>query len=246
MTTPPAAPTVPDGSRMVSDSAGFSFAVPVQWDRESREGAPDHVRGSTGRAELKVGVIRNTPYTSYENFQNLERTADADQRNYRRLQLGANTFQGLPGAIWESPRPRTSRAARRSTRSTRATSPTTAPSTRSSPPSATATGRSTEDLRHRPVHLDARRAGSSTPPARHRRRERLGRSMPRRRVTAIERSLRALTMATTLGTPAARPVPASPARRRSTYPLPQCARPSRQPISISPFGPQSAATAARR
>lgn len=100
-TRPPAAPTVPDGYRMVSDSAGFSFAVPVQWDRESEKNHQITYAGSTGRAELKVGVIRNAPYTSYENFQNLERTADANQKNYRRLQLGTNTFQGLRGAIWE-------------------------------------------------------------------------------------------------------------------------------------------------
>ncbi|WP_326814852.1 zinc ribbon domain-containing protein [Streptomyces sp. NBC_01763] len=100
-TTPPAVPTVPDGYRMVSDSAGFSFAVPVQWDRESEKNHQITYAGSTGRAELKVGVIRNAPYTSYENFQNLERTADANQKNYRRLQLGTNTFQGHRGAIWE-------------------------------------------------------------------------------------------------------------------------------------------------
>ncbi len=86
---------------MVSDSAGFSFAVPVQWDRESERNHQITYAGSTGRAELKVGVIRNAPYTSYENFRNLERTADANQKNYRRLQLGANTFQGFQGAIWE-------------------------------------------------------------------------------------------------------------------------------------------------
>ncbi|WP_392840467.1 hypothetical protein [Streptomyces sp. LN500] len=100
-TAPPAAPTVPGGYRMVSDSAGFSFAVPVQWDRESERNHQITYAGSTGRAELKVGVIRNAPYTSYENFRNLERTADANQKNYRRLQLGANTFQGFQGAIWE-------------------------------------------------------------------------------------------------------------------------------------------------
>ncbi|MFB9579242.1 hypothetical protein [Streptomyces yanii] len=97
----PAAPTVPDGYRMVSDSAGFSFAVPIPWDRESEKNHQITYAGSTGRAELKVGVIRNAPYSSYENFQNLEETADANQKNYRRLRLGANTFQGLPGAIWE-------------------------------------------------------------------------------------------------------------------------------------------------
>ncbi|MFD4945824.1 zinc-ribbon domain-containing protein [Streptomyces sp. NPDC058409] len=95
------APTVPEGYRLVSDTAGFSFAVPTLWDRQSEKNHQITYAGSTGRAELKVGVIRNAPYSSYENFQTLERTADANQKNYRRLQLSANTFQGLQGAIWE-------------------------------------------------------------------------------------------------------------------------------------------------
>ena len=63
--------------------------------------------------------------------------------------------------------------------------------------------------------------------------------MPRRRVTAMERSLRALTMATTPDTPAARTRSRVACAAAVTYPLPQWARPSRQPISISPFGPHS-------
>lgn len=97
----PSAPTVPEGYRLVSDTAGFSFAVPTLWDRQSEKNHQITYAGSTGRAELKVGVIRNAPYSSYENFQTLERTADANQKNYQRLQLSANTFQGLQGAIWE-------------------------------------------------------------------------------------------------------------------------------------------------
>ncbi|MGW1655379.1 hypothetical protein [Streptomyces atratus] len=99
--TTPSAPTVPEGFRLVSDTAGFSFAVPTLWDRQSEKNHQITYAGSTGRAELKVGVIRNAPYSSYENFRTLERTADANQKNYRRLQLSANTFQGLHGAIWE-------------------------------------------------------------------------------------------------------------------------------------------------
>ncbi|WP_406740694.1 hypothetical protein [Streptomyces atratus] len=97
----PSAPTVPEGFRLVSDTAGFSFAVPTVWDRRSEENHQITYAGSTGRAALKVGVIRNAPYTSYENFVTLEHTADANQKNYRRLELTANTFQGRPGAIWE-------------------------------------------------------------------------------------------------------------------------------------------------
>ncbi|MEL5957539.1 hypothetical protein AADR41_22740, partial [Streptomyces sp. CLV115] len=95
------APTVPEGFRLVSDTAGFSFAVPTVWDRQSEKNHQITYAGSTGRAALKVGVIRNAPYTSYGNFVALERTADTNQKNYRRIGLTANTFQGRPGAIWE-------------------------------------------------------------------------------------------------------------------------------------------------
>lgn len=63
--------------------------------------------------------------------------------------------------------------------------------------------------------------------------------MPSRCVTAMERALPARTIATTLGTPAARTRSSVIRAAAVTYPLPQCSRPSRQPISISPFGPQS-------
>ncbi|MFB6874792.1 hypothetical protein [Streptomyces sp. NPDC056323] len=99
--TTPSAPTIPEGFRLVSDTAGFSFAVPTVWDRRSEKNNQITYAGSTGRAELKVGVIHNAPYSSYDNFTTLERTADANQKNYRRIGLTANTFQGRPGAIWE-------------------------------------------------------------------------------------------------------------------------------------------------
>ncbi|MEU2128376.1 hypothetical protein [Streptomyces sp. NPDC018352] len=97
----PSAPTVPEGFRLVSDTAGFSFAVPTVWDRRSEKNNQITYAGSTGRAELKVGVIHDAPYSSYDNFTTLERTADANQKNYRRIGLTANTFRGRPGAIWE-------------------------------------------------------------------------------------------------------------------------------------------------
>ncbi|MFE7265821.1 hypothetical protein ACFU9B_27660 [Streptomyces sp. NPDC057592] len=99
--TTPSAPTIPEGFRLVSDTAGFSFAVPTVWDRRSEKNNQITYAGSTGRAELKVGVIHNAPYSSYDNFTTLERTADANQKDYRRIGLTANTFQGRPGAIWE-------------------------------------------------------------------------------------------------------------------------------------------------
>ncbi|MGW2177178.1 cell division protein PerM [Streptomyces sp. NPDC001732] len=95
------APTVPEGFRYVSDTAGFSLAVPTAWDQRTEKDDQITYSGSTGRAELKIGVIRNASYTSYENFRTMEATAEKNQKNYRRIQLSANTFQGLPGAIWE-------------------------------------------------------------------------------------------------------------------------------------------------
>ncbi|WP_405940565.1 hypothetical protein OG338_17570 [Streptomyces sp. NBC_00726] len=101
-TTDPAEPVVPDGYSVIADTAGFAFALPDNWERQ---GEKDHqvtyaaAPGDT--ALLKVGVIADAPYTSYENFKALEKTTTANQRNYQQIQLSANTFQGRPGARWE-------------------------------------------------------------------------------------------------------------------------------------------------
>ncbi|MGA4850570.1 zinc ribbon domain-containing protein [Streptomyces sp. G5(2025)] len=96
----------PKGSERVSDSEGFSFAVPEGWTRQSvdpeRPGQITYA-GSTGREEFLVGVVPDAPYTSYENLTDIEKHTKtaSDKSDYRRIRLEENTFQGQDGAIWE-------------------------------------------------------------------------------------------------------------------------------------------------
>ncbi|MFF8655407.1 zinc-ribbon domain-containing protein [Streptomyces huasconensis] len=97
---------VPEGSERVTDPEKFSFAVPEGWTRQSvnpeRPGQITYA-GSTGREEFLVGVVRDAPYTSYENFTDIEKHTKtaSDKSDYRRIRLEQNTFQGRDGAIWE-------------------------------------------------------------------------------------------------------------------------------------------------
>ncbi|WP_409062976.1 hypothetical protein [Streptomyces sp. SYP-A7185] len=95
---------LPSGYDLVSDVNGFEFAVPDGWNRQG-EDRPGQIlySGSTGREEFLVGVVRNAPYTSYENFTTIEKDARKDPKksDYQRLRLEPNTFQGRSGAIWE-------------------------------------------------------------------------------------------------------------------------------------------------
>ncbi|MYQ78230.1 zinc-ribbon domain-containing protein [Streptomyces sp. SID4923] len=101
-TTDPAELVFPEGYSVVADTAGFSLALPDDWERQGEKDHQVTYAASAGdTALLKVGVIADAPYTSYENFQALEKTASANQRNYQQVQLSANTFQGRPGARWE-------------------------------------------------------------------------------------------------------------------------------------------------
>ncbi len=99
-------PEVPQGSELVTDPEGFSFAAPEGWTRQSvnpeRPGQITYA-GSTGREEFLVGVVADAPYTSYENFTNIEKHTKSapDKSDYRRIRLEPNTFQGRDGAIWE-------------------------------------------------------------------------------------------------------------------------------------------------
>ncbi|MGV9880552.1 hypothetical protein [Streptomyces sp. NPDC003006] len=97
---------VPKGSQRVTDSEGFSLAVPEGWTRQSvdpeRPGQITYA-GSTGREEFLVGVVTDAPYTSYENFANIEQHTKSapDKSDYGRIRMEENTFQGQDGAIWE-------------------------------------------------------------------------------------------------------------------------------------------------
>ncbi len=63
--------------------------------------------------------------------------------------------------------------------------------------------------------------------------------MPSRWMTAMERAFSAATIATTCRMPTARARSSVVSAASVAYPRPQCARPSRQPISTSPLGPHS-------
>lgn len=98
------APEPPAGFDLVSDVSGFEFAVPDGWSRQGEERPGQIVyAGSTGPEQFIVGVVPNAPYTSYENFTDIEKDAKKDPKksDYQRLRLEPNTFQGRSGAIWE-------------------------------------------------------------------------------------------------------------------------------------------------
>ncbi|MFD9069398.1 hypothetical protein [Streptomyces lasiicapitis] len=95
---------VPAGSQRVTDTMGFSFAVPDGWSRE-RGDNPTQITyaGLTGPENFQIGVIDNADYTSYGNLKNMEVHAkkDPDKSDYRRVRLEDTTFQGRPAAVWE-------------------------------------------------------------------------------------------------------------------------------------------------
>lgn len=95
---------VPAGSERVTDTMGFSFAVPDGWSRE-RGDNPTQITyaGSTGPENFQIGVIDNADYTSYGNLKNMEDHAkkDPDKSDYQRVRLEDTTFQGRPAAVWE-------------------------------------------------------------------------------------------------------------------------------------------------
>ncbi|MFF1358122.1 DUF6350 family protein [Streptomyces sp. NPDC058297] len=96
--------TVPSGYRKVADPMGFSFVIPDVWSRQGVEnGSQITYAGSTGAEHYLIGVIPNAGYTSYDNILNMEKHAKEDKkkRDYERIDLRENTFQGRPGAIWE-------------------------------------------------------------------------------------------------------------------------------------------------
>ncbi|MFJ8694304.1 hypothetical protein [Streptomyces roseolilacinus] len=99
--TPAGPPSVPAGYELVSDTAGFAFAVPSGWDRVSEKQGQITYAGPTGMSHFLVGVVRDAPYTSLENLTTLEAGSRKRNADYRRVRLEANTFQGRPGAIWE-------------------------------------------------------------------------------------------------------------------------------------------------
>nr|WP_254709541.1 hypothetical protein [Streptomyces lunaelactis] len=98
---PPGGSTLPVGFVLKQDPAGFSVGVMDGWKRR-QAGSQIFYEAPTGGSYLQIGIIRNTPTTSYENFLGLEKKAlETPERDYRRGQLTRNTYQGRPGALWE-------------------------------------------------------------------------------------------------------------------------------------------------
>ncbi|CAM5250660.1 hypothetical protein SALBM135S_09070 [Streptomyces alboniger] len=96
---------VPAGSERVTDTEGFSFAVPEGWTRQAvNPERPGQITyAGPGREEFLVGVVRSADYTSYENFTNIEEhTKKAPGKSdYRRIRMEVNTYRGRDGALWE-------------------------------------------------------------------------------------------------------------------------------------------------
>ncbi len=93
-------PTAGTDSRIVTDPAGFSFAVPDVFSRVGEENGQITYAGSTGFGHFLIGVVPDAAVSSYENFRTIEKKSQS-QPDYQRVRLEENTFRGLPGAIWE-------------------------------------------------------------------------------------------------------------------------------------------------
>ncbi|AJF70167.1 hypothetical protein SVTN_34940 [Streptomyces vietnamensis] len=96
---PPATPAPPAGYQWASDPAGFRVAVPQGWTRSVTSGQVNY-SPDDGTHLLRFAVNPNAPQNSLDHFLGLEQTV-GNFRDYRRLVLGANTYQGYPGALWE-------------------------------------------------------------------------------------------------------------------------------------------------
>ncbi|MET7619839.1 hypothetical protein [Streptomyces sp. NPDC005408] len=93
--------TLPAGFVLKQDPAGFTVGVMDGWKRR-QAGSQIFYEAPTGGSYLQIGVIKNTPTNSYENFLGLERKhQETPETDYQRGQLIQNTYQGRPGALWE-------------------------------------------------------------------------------------------------------------------------------------------------
>ncbi|SDL21530.1 hypothetical protein [Streptomyces indicus] len=97
---PSDSPATGTGSRIVTDPAGFSLAVPKVWSRTGEENGQITYAGSTGFGHFLIGIVPDAQVTSYENFLTIEKKSQKNP-DYQRIRLEENTFHGLPGAIWE-------------------------------------------------------------------------------------------------------------------------------------------------
>ncbi|MGN9794286.1 zinc ribbon domain-containing protein [Streptomyces sp. OZ13] len=99
--SPSADPVLPAGFVLKHDPAGFTVGVMEGWSRR-QAGSQVFYEAPTGGDYIQIGIVRNTPMSSYDNFTGLEQKHLAKAgSDYERLRLEENTYQGRPGAIWE-------------------------------------------------------------------------------------------------------------------------------------------------
>ncbi|MFF3685791.1 zinc-ribbon domain-containing protein [Streptomyces sp. NPDC002187] len=92
---------LPAGMVLKQDPAGFTVAVMDGWTRR-QAGSQVFYEAPTGGDYLQIGVIKDTPMTSYDNFVGLEKKhLETPETRYERKQLTENTYQDRPGALWE-------------------------------------------------------------------------------------------------------------------------------------------------
>ncbi|MDT0449000.1 hypothetical protein [Streptomyces hesseae] len=90
----------PKGYIRMTSPEGFSLAVPEYWRRYTQGGDQIDYHGPTGAAQLRIGVVPSEGKSSYDHFQELEKTVSR-QDGYTRVTMTRNTFLGRPGALWE-------------------------------------------------------------------------------------------------------------------------------------------------
>ncbi|MFH9244629.1 hypothetical protein ACH4LK_04240 [Streptomyces lydicus] len=90
---------LPAGFVQKYDPNGFSLAVRRDWER-SPKGTQTDYKAPVGEQYLRIGVIANTPQSSYDNFLSMEKGA-RKRVDYQRVEMRKKTFQDRPAARWE-------------------------------------------------------------------------------------------------------------------------------------------------
>ncbi|WP_307661766.1 hypothetical protein [Streptomyces sp. V1I1] len=97
----PGGAALPAGFVLKQDPAGFTVGVMDGWKRR-QAGSQIFYEAPTGGSYIQIGIVKNTPMSSYENFLGLEKKhQETPETDYQRSRLAQNTYQGRPGALWE-------------------------------------------------------------------------------------------------------------------------------------------------
>ncbi|MFI2351931.1 hypothetical protein ACH492_34000 [Streptomyces sp. NPDC019443] len=97
----PGGAALPAGFVVKRDPAGFTVGVMDGWKRR-QAGSQIFYEAPTGGSYIQIGIVKNTPMSSYENFLGLEKKhLETPETDYQRSRLAQNTYQGRPGALWE-------------------------------------------------------------------------------------------------------------------------------------------------